>query len=75
MKKRNAFVLTRLYYTDTSESSPFMTRFTRTIQSVAKNANDYKDGQVIWILYDDSPESSQYEEGKEAVLALVMCKK
>lgn len=71
MKKRNAFVLTRLYYTDTSESSPFMTRFTRTIQSVAKNANDYKDGQVIWILYDDSPESSQYEEGKEAVLALI----
>lgn len=71
MKKRNAYVLTRLYYTETSECGPFMTRFTRTIQSVVKNAQNYEDGQITWILYDDSPESSQYETGKEAVLSLI----
>lgn len=71
MKKRNAYVLTRLYYTETSECGPFMTRFTRTIKSVVKNAQNYEDGQITWILYDDSPESSQYETGKEAVLSLI----
>ena len=71
MKKRNAYILTRLYYTETSKESPFMTRFTRTIQSVVKNAKNYKDGQVIWILYDDSPESFYFNDGKDAVLSLI----
>jgi len=71
MKKRNAYILTRLYYTETSKESPFMTRFTRTIQSVVKNAKNYKGGQVIWILYDDSPESLHFNDGKDAVLSLI----
>lgn len=55
MEKRNAYILTRLYFNDSSETGPFTTRFTRTVQSVVKNAKNYKDGKVKWILFDDSP--------------------
>ena len=62
MDKRNAYVLTRLFFTDSTENSPFMTRFTRTVQSVIRNARNYKGGHVIWVLYDDSPDPSGHEE-------------
>lgn len=62
MEKRNAYILTRLYFIDSSETGPFMTRFTRTVQSVVKNAKNYKSGKVIWILFDDSPNHTGHEE-------------
>lgn len=62
MKKKDAYVLTRLYYTDLSSDGPFLKRFTKAAQSVVKNAQNYKRGKVIWVLYDDSPDSSKHDQ-------------
>ena len=39
-----------------------MTRFTRTVQSVVRNAKNYKGGKVIWILFDDSLNHDGHDE-------------
>ena len=62
MKKHTAYVLTRLFYTDLSTNGSFMKRFTKTVQSVVRNAKNYKGGKVVWILYDDSLDSSDHEQ-------------
>lgn len=62
MERRNAYILTRLYFNDSSETGPFTTYFTRTVQSVVRNAKNYKGGKVIWILFDDSPNPDRHKE-------------
>lgn len=66
-KERNAYVLTRIY-NDYSTESKFIDRFKNAAESVKKNADNYKRGKVIWILYDDSPNKGEYNNHEEKLL-------
>ena len=52
--KADVYVLTRIYNSYTV-GSKFEERFSKAAASVSENAKLYKDGTVIWMLYDDSP--------------------
>ncbi|MBO4662463.1 MAG: hypothetical protein J5630_07170 [Bacteroidaceae bacterium] len=70
-KARDAYVLTRVY-NDYSSGSKFKDRFQKAAESVNKNARNYKRGNVIWMLYDDSPDKRDYKNHKEELLDICL---
>lgn len=55
---RDAYVLTRIY-NDYSCENKFLKRLENAALSVCNNAASYNCGNVIWIIYDDSPEADE----------------
>lgn len=70
-KKRDVYVLTRIY-NSYKEGSKFLERLAAAAASVAENAKSYKQGKVIWMLYDDSPNNSRYLQHKNELLKLCL---
>lgn len=70
-KARDAYVLTRVY-NDYSSGSKFKDRFQKAAESVNKNVRNYKRGNVIWMLYDDSPDKRDYKNHKEELLDICL---
>ena len=67
IKERDAYVLTRIY-NDYSAESRFKERFGKAADSVAKNVSNYKRGNIIWILYDDSQNNENHQKHEEELL-------
>ena len=71
--KADVYVLTRIYNSYTV-GSKFEERFSKAAASVSENAKLYKDGTVIWMLYDDSPkEGGQPQHVKELMKTCSSC--
>ena len=66
---RDAYVLTRLYNNYTA-GSQFKERFEKAAHSVAKNVSNYKRGNIIWILYDDSSYNENNQKNNEELLEI-----
>lgn len=68
---RDAYVLTRIY-NDYSAESKFKERFAAAAASISENVRNYKRGNVIWILYDDSPKKGEYKNHEEELLDICL---
>lgn len=65
---RDAYVLTRIY-NDYSSENKFVERHENAAISVCDNLASYNCGNVIWILYDDSPEANEnYQQHQKKLL-------
>lgn len=70
---KDVYVLTRIY-NSYSKNSKFKERFAAAAESVSKNAKTYRQGKVVWMLYDDSPEDERYQKHEEELLAICSSK-